>query len=73
MTKKEKKELALRIKAELLMKKGMTKVSVPIDEKQARNNRKRMMLQKSKMRRGDAYSGSKHKSAGKKDLDFEKW
>lgn len=73
MTKKEKKELALRIKAELLMKKGMTKVSVPIDEKQARNNRKRMMLQKSKMRRGDTYSGSKHKSAGKKDLDFEKW
>ncbi|MBX7107030.1 MAG: hypothetical protein K1X61_00130 [Chitinophagales bacterium] len=73
MTKKEKKELALRLKAAIDAKKNAGKQEVNIIEKQARNNRRRQSLQKARSRKGDAATGSKHKPAKKNHFDTEPW
>ena len=73
MTKREKRELALQLKALLDEKRNAVKKEDTIEVKQARNNRRRQALQKAKSRKGDAASGTKHKSPKKSHFDTEPW
>ena len=73
MTRKEKKEMALLLKAEIEAKKGALKKVITNEERQQQNNHRRALLQKAKSRKGDVFSGSKHKPPKKHDADFERW
>lgn len=73
MTKREKRALALQLKAMLDEKKNAAKKDDTIEVKQVRNNRRRQALQKAKSRKGDAASGSKHKPLKRSHFDLEPW
>lgn len=73
MTKREKRALAIQLKAMLDEKRNTAKKEDAIEVKQARNNRRRQALQKARSRKGDAASGSKHKPPKKSHLDLEPW
>jgi hypothetical protein len=60
MTKKEKKELAEKLKAEIIQKKEIT-TGLPSKEHLAQNNHRRTLLQKAKSKKGNYLSGSKYK------------
>ncbi len=72
MTKKEKRELALKLKLEIEGKKSKPQEEMMSKEHMAHNNRRRQALQKAKSRQGDFFTGSKYKS--KKPLhDNDPW
>lgn len=65
--------MALLLKAAIDAKKNATKKTLTNEERQQQNNHRRALLQKSKSRRGDVFTGSKYKSAKKRDTDFGRW
>ena len=73
MTKKEKKELALKLKAEIDAKHRGTKKAISGADLLKLNNHKRRLLDKAKNRSGDIAHGTKYRQPKKKDEDFEKW
>jgi len=72
MTKKEKKELALKLKFEIDAKKSKPQKKMISKEHMAQNNNRRQALQKAKSRQGDFFTGSRNKN--KKPLqDNDPW
>ncbi|MBK9729841.1 MAG: hypothetical protein IPO83_00860 [Chitinophagaceae bacterium] len=73
MTKKEKKELALQLKAAIDAKKITMEKIVSNETRPVRNNHAGTGPRKSKERKVDPITGSKHKRPPKIDLDFDPW
>jgi len=68
MTKKEKKELALKLRAEIEAKKPPKEKITP-EERVKRNNHRRELLDKARNRKGS----EPFKPKNKNHWDFEKW
>ncbi len=74
MTKKEKKELAMKLKAEIEAKKPKPEHEPMSKERMEQNNHRRQLLQKARSRKGGYYlSGTKYKPPKNNHMDFEKW
>ncbi len=73
MTKKEKKELAMKLKAEIEAKKPKPEHEPMPKEHMEQNNHRRQLLQKARSRKGGYLSGTKYKPPKKGHMDFEKW
>ncbi len=73
MTKKEKKELTLKLKADIEAKKPMTVPESMSKEHMEQNNHRRQLLQKARSRKGGYLSGTKYKPPKNNHMDFDKW
>ncbi len=73
MTKKEKKELAMKLKAEIEAKKPKPEHEPMSKEHMEQNNHRRQLLQKARSRKGGYLSGTKYKPPENNHMDFDKW